>query len=335
MDKLKLIILAIAISVPVCSSLIWALMSKLRVGGPVGSGIIILFIILAVISIIFPTILVLAVYKCNEPATRNMVWGVMITLYMILPVYVAISEVRRLYRWHVIDEAREKLRDINISYEGMIAALSRAGYQDIYPLTYMLSQNRIDFAKRYMCENPKADHENLPDIMVWYYYTNEICDDDGNYSDSLSMQAAVITAFLLDNGWDINATGTKKHNGRGGGSIERTALYLAILNRDSYTANLLIERGTNVNTGRYSCLWMAILEHDVKRVQMLVERGANPNEDYHDKSLLCIAVKENNTEIVKILLDSGAKPRSGELLLPLVDKQTNPELWELLSQEYK
>lgn len=75
MDKLKLIILAIAISVPVCSSLIWALMSKLRVGGPVGSGIIILFIILAVISIIFPTIQVLAVYKCNEPATRNMVWG--------------------------------------------------------------------------------------------------------------------------------------------------------------------------------------------------------------------------------------------------------------------
>lgn len=25
------------------------------------------------------------------------------------------------------------------------------------------------------------------------------------------MQAAVITAFLLDNGWDINATGTKEH----------------------------------------------------------------------------------------------------------------------------
>lgn len=255
MDKLKLIILAIAISVPVCSSLIWALMSKtFRIGGPAGGGIIILFIILAVISIIFPTILVLAVYKCSEPATRNMIWRVMITLYIILPVYVAISEVKRLYHWHVIDEAREKLCDDNISYEGMIAALSRAGYQDIYPLTYMLSQNRIDFAKRYMCENPKANHENLPDIMVWYYYTNKIRDDESNYSDSLSMQAAVITAFLLDNGWDINATGTKKHNGRGGGSIERTALYLAILNRDPYTANLLIERGANVNSGRYSCL---------------------------------------------------------------------------------
>lgn len=80
---------------------------------------------------------------------------------------------------------------------------------------------------------------------------------------------------------------------------------------------------------------MAILEHDVKRVQMLIERGANPNEDYHDKSLLYIAVKENNTEIVKILLDAGAKSRSGELLLLLVDKQTNPELWSLLAQEYK
>lgn len=69
MDKLKLIILAIAISVPVCGSLIWALMSKtLRINGPVGGGIILLFIILAVISIILPTILVLAVYKCNEPA---------------------------------------------------------------------------------------------------------------------------------------------------------------------------------------------------------------------------------------------------------------------------
>lgn len=80
---------------------------------------------------------------------------------------------------------------------------------------------------------------------------------------------------------------------------------------------------------------MAILEHDVKRVQMLIERGANPNEDYHDESLLYIAVKENNTEIVKMLLDAGAKPRSGELLLLLVDKQTNPELWNLLTQEYK
>ena len=80
---------------------------------------------------------------------------------------------------------------------------------------------------------------------------------------------------------------------------------------------------------------MAILEHDVKRVRMLIERGANPNENYHNESLLYIAVKKNNTEIVKILLDAGAKPRSGELLLLLVDKQTNPKLWNLLTQEYK
>lgn len=335
MDKLKLIILAIAISVPVCSSLIWALSKTFRIGGPAGDGIILLFIIPAVICIAFPTTLILAVYKCSEPATRNIIWEVMITLYIILPVYVAISEVKRLYHWHVIDEARKKLRDDKISYEGLVTALSRAGYRDNHPFSYMLSQNRIDFAKRYMCENPKADYENLPDIMVWYYYTNKIRDNESDCSDSLSMQAAVITAFLLDNGWDINATGTKEYNGRGGGSIERTALYLAILNRDSYTANLLIERGANVNSGRYSCLWMAILEHDVKRVQMLIERGANPNEDYHNESLLYIAVKKNNTEIVKILLDAGAKSRSGELLLLLVDKQTNPELWNLLTQEYK
>ena len=335
MDKLKLIILAIAISVPVCSSLIWALSKTFCIGGPVGGGIILLFIIEAVLCIGFPTSLILAVYICRDPETRNIFWGVMITLYIILPVYVAISEVKRLYHWRVIDEAREKLRDDNISYEGMIAALSRAGYQDNYSLTYMLSQNRIDYAKRYMCENPKADYENLPDIMSQYYYTNKARDNKSNYNDSLSMQAAVITAFLLDNGWDINATGTKEHNGRGGGSIRRTALYLAILNRDPYTANLLIERGANVNSGRYSCLWVAILEHDVKRVQMLIEQGANPNEDYHDESLLYIAVKENNTEIVKMLLDAGAKSRSGELLLLLVDKQTNPELWDLLAQEYK
>ena len=68
----------------------------------------------------------------------------------------------------------------------------------------------IDVAMRYMCGEPKADYENLPDIMVWYYYTNKIRDNESNYSDSLSMQAAVITAFLLDNGWDINATGTKE-----------------------------------------------------------------------------------------------------------------------------
>ena len=45
MDKLKLIILAIAISVPVCSSLIWALSKTFRIGGPAGDGIILLFII--------------------------------------------------------------------------------------------------------------------------------------------------------------------------------------------------------------------------------------------------------------------------------------------------
>lgn len=208
MSKIELIILAIALSLLIWSGLIWA------------------------------------VNKCSEPTTRNIIWGITITLYAVFPVSVAIGELMNLYRSQVVAEAEEKLRDEKISYEDMVEALLRAGYPEDYLLTYMLCLNRIDFAERCIRENPQATYQNLPDIMYRYYSANKM--------------------------------------------------------------------------------------DDAKRVQMLIERGAHLSEEYGD-SLLYTAVKGNNTGIVKMLLDAGAKPHSNESLFPLVDKQTNPELWSLLA----
>lgn len=332
MSKIELIILAIALSLLIWSGLIWATSKTLSIGGTPSGGSVLLFLVLAaVILCAFPTVLIWAVNKCSEPTTRNIIWGGVITLYSVFPVSVAMGELMNLYRSQVVAEAEEKLRDEKISYEDMVEALLRAGYPEDYLLTYMLCLNRIDFAERYIRENPKARYQNLPDMMYRYYSASKM-DDWSNYNDSLSGQAAVIAIFLLDNGWDINATGEIDMNGSS--SRDRTALYMAISSRDLRTANLLLERGADVNRGGYSCLWIAILMDDAKRVQMLIERGAHLNEEYGE-SLLYTAVKGNNTGIVKMLLDAGAKPHSNESLFPLVDKQTNPELWSLLAPKNK
>lgn len=333
MSKTELIILAIGLSVLIWSGIIWAFPKTLHLGGTPDYGMAILFLIVsAVILLAFPTVLIGAVVKCSKPATRNLIWGVMITLYAILPAKVGVDELKYLYHWQMVAEAQKKLCDDNISYKGLVAALSRTGYPEDYLLTNMLGFNRIVFAERYILENPKARFSNLSDMMYRYYKMNKMEHNKSNYSDSLSRQASAVAAFLLDKGWDINAIGTIESGGDN--NKRRTALYIAILYRDLRTANLLLERGADVNSGDYSCLWIAIIRNDAKRVRMLIERGVNLKKDY-GKSLLYAAVESNNTEIVKMLLDAGAKCKRDEFLLPLVDKQTNPELWSLLTQEYE
>ena len=80
-----------------------------------------------------------------------------------------------------------------------------------------------------------------------------------------------------------------------------TALCIAIRNRDIRTANLLIERGADVNLG--NPLAIAVNEGDRKRVQMLLERGAEVNAPYPESKCTALhaALKRENPDIVELL----------------------------------
>ena len=114
-------------------------------------------------------------------------------------------------------------------------------------------------------EHPEAHYSNLPFIMN--YCLSRL--DKDNYCDSVSIRNARKVEFLLDNGWEINDSGISDGNRTGYYSESHlTALCIAIRNRDIRTANLLIERGADVNLG--NPLAIAVNEGDRKRVQMLL-----------------------------------------------------------------
>ena len=54
-------------------------------------------------------------------------------------------------------------------------------------------------------------------------------------------------------------------------------------------------------------LWFAVSDNDTKRVRVLLMLGANPNIRFEDNpNALEMAVREDNTEIVRLLVANGA-----------------------------
>lgn len=79
--------------------------------------------------------------------------------------------------------------------------------------------------------------------------------------------------------------------------------------------------------GNENNLQKAVLNHDSEMVGKLLERGANPNEyEEGTKSPLCLAIhtSEGETNIIKLLLDAGAKPTEQELKVAVSEGYPQP-----------
>lgn len=115
---------------------------------------------------------------------------------------------------------------------------------------------------------------------------------------------ADVCKALLQHGADPNAQlSSEKTNGD-------TALTYAAHNGNVEICRLLLDKGADVN-GRvpagYTALAFAMMDNHPDVVRFLLEKGSDPNLEIIDSTVLIGAVINNRIEIVKALLQHGAK----------------------------
>lgn len=113
-------------------------------------------------------------------------------------------------------------------------------------------------------------------------------------------------AVLLKTGADVNATlahtrSLQYADGRA------TALYFAVANGATETAEVLLNAGASLTLDPVSPLLMAVQQGSVRSVSLLLERGANANTRISSFTTFPTAVAfcKNNLPLLKCLLDSG------------------------------
>jgi ankyrin repeat protein len=110
--------------------------------------------------------------------------------------------------------------------------------------------------------------------------------------------------LLIDRGANINATD----------QFNRTALLLAVRERHVHIVDLLLEADADldsITTSGSSPLIFAVRQGDIVMTSKLLDAGANPNIDGLGRTPLFTAVNEGHYEVVRLLVDRGAK-LSGE-----------------------
>jgi len=159
-----------------------------------------------------------------------------------------------------------------------------------------------------------------------------------------------VAAYLLDHGADVNGTATQPTGGRGADQIE-TPLLAAVGAGNKAMAQFLIDHGANVNFNQgylgetplqlaarkgfqaviqvllashaeinardhngTTPLFSAVASGQIKIVQMLLAAGADPNQkDNQGRTVLNFAIR-TSPEMMKALLDGGAKPNTEDIL---------------------
>ncbi|XP_065583414.1 ankyrin-1-like [Artemia franciscana] len=112
-----------------------------------------------------------------------------------------------------------------------------------------------------------------------------------------------ICKLLIDFGAKLDAMNAKKD----------TPLLIAIRNNNLELVILLLDRGANPNCGE--CLHLFVQKGRADLCKLSIKSGAELDAtNAHGKTPLVIAIKANNLNLVKILLDRGADPNCGECL---------------------
>nr|XP_019940320.1 PREDICTED: ankyrin repeat and SOCS box protein 2 isoform X1 [Paralichthys olivaceus] len=121
-----------------------------------------------------------------------------------------------------------------------------------------------------------------------------------------------VAAVLLKTGADVNATLAPSHSTQYADG-RATALYFAVANGSSKTAEVLLNAGASVSLDPVSPLLMAVRQGCVSTVSLLLDRGANINArlpSYATTFPAVIALCMNNLPLLKCLLDNGCEAHS-------------------------
>ncbi|XP_047467949.1 ankyrin repeat and SOCS box protein 2-like isoform X2 [Mugil cephalus] len=121
-----------------------------------------------------------------------------------------------------------------------------------------------------------------------------------------------VAAVLLKTGADVNATLAHAHSVRYA-DRRATALYFAIANGSTKTAEVLLNAGASLSLDPVSPLLMAARQGCLSTVDLLLERGADVNAripSYATTFPALIALCVNNLPLLKCLLDNGCDAHS-------------------------
>ncbi|XP_037652263.1 ankyrin repeat and SOCS box protein 2-like isoform X2 [Sebastes umbrosus] len=116
-----------------------------------------------------------------------------------------------------------------------------------------------------------------------------------------------VAAVLLKTGADVNATLANSHSVQYA-DRRATALYFAIANGSTKTAEVLLNAGASLSLDPVSPLLMAVRQGCVSTVSLLLERGADVNAripSYAATFPAVVALCMNNLPLLKCLLDNG------------------------------
>ncbi|KAK9533652.1 hypothetical protein VZT92_008757 [Zoarces viviparus] len=116
-----------------------------------------------------------------------------------------------------------------------------------------------------------------------------------------------VAAVLLKTGADVNATLADSHSTQYA-DRRATALYFAIANGSTETAEVLLNAGANLSLDPISPLLMAVQQGCVSTVSLLLERGADVNARIPSDATMfpaVVALCMSNLPLLKCLLDNG------------------------------
>jgi len=220
---------------------------------------------------------------------------------------------------------------------------ANVNYPDI--LNYAFNKNAINIAKYLIecgsdvgksnalsevMENSSLDSTSREELVKYLIANNAIADDGLSLIIAASNNEKNIVEYLIEKGADVNKVSIKRDG--------NTPLGAAIFSGNLDIVKYLIDHGATINNNNaiYQSeipLNIAINNNDKKMVNFLIECGFDVNNKenpykYWEPGPLGNAALKNNLEMIKTLIDGGAKI-TGDALISAV-QESNMDIVEYL-----
>jgi len=212
------------------------------------------------------------------------------------------------------EDARKDLGKINIPYTEQAFA-EAAGNKDMTTVKLFLEAGMSPNMPAGE-STPLIEAANKSNLEMIKLLVEKGADVNGKSKDGLTPVMAAVTAesaaarqeavkFLLEKGADLNVRYLL--NGFG-----VTPLMLAVQQKDLEVVKLILAHKVDVNSydnnTRWTALMAAVNDNSLEIVKELLAKGANVNfKAKNNVTALAIAQSNNNTEMVKLLTNAGAK----------------------------